>query len=106
MANGWTPERRARQAAMIRTWKPWERSTGPRTIDGKARVARNYLNAPRHLVKGLLPAFQAAALLGSLDTLLELSRLVVRSTTDGGCGEHVSPFRNSGAVSEHPQRRR
>ena len=41
MGNGWTPERRARQAALIRTWKPWERSTGPRTDEGKARTARN-----------------------------------------------------------------
>ena len=41
MANGWTPERRARQAALIRTWRPWERSTGPRTDEGKVRTARN-----------------------------------------------------------------
>ena len=41
MANGWTPERRARQAALIRTWKPWEQATGPRTDEGKARTARN-----------------------------------------------------------------
>jgi hypothetical protein len=41
MANGWTPERRARQAALIHTWKPWERSTGPRSAEGKARTARN-----------------------------------------------------------------
>jgi hypothetical protein len=25
----------------IREWKPWERSTGPRTSEGKARAARN-----------------------------------------------------------------
>ncbi len=41
MANGWTPERRARQAELIRTWKPWQQSTGPRTDEGKARTARN-----------------------------------------------------------------
>ena len=41
MANGWTPERRARQSELIRTWKPWEHSTGPRTDEGKARTARN-----------------------------------------------------------------
>lgn len=41
MANGWTPERRARQAVLIRKWKPWKRSTGPRTAEGKARTARN-----------------------------------------------------------------
>ena len=26
---------------MIRTWKPWERSTGPRTPEGKAKAAGN-----------------------------------------------------------------
>ena len=41
MANGWTPERRARQAEQIRKWKPWEKSTGPKTPDGKAKSARN-----------------------------------------------------------------
>lgn len=41
MANGWTPERRARQAALIRIWRPWEKSTGPRSDEGKARTAHN-----------------------------------------------------------------
>jgi hypothetical protein len=41
MASSWTPERRARQAALIRTWKPWERATGPRTPTGKATASRN-----------------------------------------------------------------
>ena len=41
MANGWTSKRRARQAELIRHWRPWERSTGPRTGAGKAIVARN-----------------------------------------------------------------
>ena len=41
MANGWTPERRARQAALIRTWRPWDRSTGPRTEAGKLKASRN-----------------------------------------------------------------
>ena len=41
MANGWTPERQARQAALIHTWRPWEKSTGPRRDEGKARTARN-----------------------------------------------------------------
>ena len=41
MRSGWTPERRTRQAALIRTWKPWAQSTGPRTAEGKARAARN-----------------------------------------------------------------
>lgn len=41
MANGWTPARRARQARLIKTWPPWEKSTGPRTAAGQAIVARN-----------------------------------------------------------------
>ncbi|PIL46089.1 hypothetical protein CR105_03080 [Massilia eurypsychrophila] len=39
----WTPEQRARQSALIRTWKPWERSTGPSTEAGKAIAAGNSL---------------------------------------------------------------
>src|SRR5688572_23948501 len=38
---GWTPERRRAQAAAIRRWCPWTRSTGPRTALGKAVVAQN-----------------------------------------------------------------
>lgn len=41
MASQWTPERRARQAELIRAWQPWTRSTGPRTAEGKAKVSSN-----------------------------------------------------------------
>lgn len=41
MKNGWTPERRARQAELIRLWKPWECSTGPISAAGKAVAAGN-----------------------------------------------------------------
>ena len=41
MANGWTLERRTRQAERIREWRPWARSSGPKTEAGKAVVARN-----------------------------------------------------------------
>lgn len=43
MDNSWTNARRARQAKLIQRWRPWERSTGPRTNRGKARAARNAL---------------------------------------------------------------
>lgn len=39
--NGWTAERRLRQAQMIKSWRPWERATGPRSAEGKAIAARN-----------------------------------------------------------------
>jgi hypothetical protein len=41
MANGWTPERRAKQSADIRRYRPWEKSTGPKTPAGKARASQN-----------------------------------------------------------------
>jgi hypothetical protein len=40
---GWTPARRAAAAARIRAARPWEKSTGPRTAEGKARCAGNAL---------------------------------------------------------------
>lgn len=39
--NGWTPERRKRQAQLIKIWQPWQHSTGAKTAEGKAKVARN-----------------------------------------------------------------
>jgi hypothetical protein len=41
MTNSWAPERRERQGELIKTWRPWEQSTGPRTEAGKAASARN-----------------------------------------------------------------
>jgi hypothetical protein len=41
MANGWTEERRQRQRELIQNWKPWEKSTGAKTPQGKARSSRN-----------------------------------------------------------------
>lgn len=40
-SSGWTPERQAKQAEAIQRWKPWEKSTGPRTAEGKARSSKN-----------------------------------------------------------------
>ena len=59
MANGWTPERRARQAELIRNWKPWERSTGPRTAKGKLKVSRNgYKGNTRRALRNLALALR------------------------------------------------
>lgn len=41
MANGWTQERRRGQSELIQTWQPWIKSTGPRTVQGKAKAAQN-----------------------------------------------------------------
>lgn len=42
-SRAWTPERRARQAALARALKPWRHATGPKTDAGKARAAQNAL---------------------------------------------------------------
>jgi hypothetical protein len=39
--SAWTPERRARQAEIIRATQPWKSSTGPKTPEGKAKSSRN-----------------------------------------------------------------
>jgi len=36
-----TPEHRKRQSELIRRLKPWEKSTGPRSEEGKAVVSQN-----------------------------------------------------------------
>ena len=37
----WTQEERQRQRELIQRWKPWMRSTGARTPEGKKRSSRN-----------------------------------------------------------------
>ncbi len=39
----WKPEHKQRQREAIQRWKPWERSTGPRTPEGKAASSQNAL---------------------------------------------------------------
>ena len=41
MANGWTAERKARQAELIGQWQPWKLSTGAKTAAGKAKSSKN-----------------------------------------------------------------
>lgn len=39
--NGWTPERKKKQAELIRQWQPWKYSTGAKTAEGKIKVSQN-----------------------------------------------------------------
>jgi len=39
--NGWIEERRVRQSQLIRTWKPWNQSSGPKTKKGKQKTSMN-----------------------------------------------------------------
>ena len=59
MSSGWSPERRARQAELIHQWRPWEKTTGPKTAEGKAVVARNaWKGGRRAMVKKLRRALR------------------------------------------------
>jgi hypothetical protein len=62
MSNGWTSERRARQAALIVNWKPWGWSCGPKTELGK--LASSW-NARRHGMRSR-GALEEARMLRSL----------------------------------------
>ena len=46
MARHWTIEERAEQSAAIRQWKPWDKSTGPKTVTGKTKAR---MNAVKHM---------------------------------------------------------
>ena len=37
----WTPEQRQRQRELIQRWKPWTKSTGAKTEQGKKRSSQN-----------------------------------------------------------------
>ena len=57
-----TPEHRRLQAEAIRRWKPWEKSTGPRTREGKAKASRNgYKGGTRELLRELGRVLRRAA---------------------------------------------
>jgi len=58
MARVWTEERKARQAALIRSWKPWTRSTGPRTTEGKRIASKNVLRGNANRAAALAIAMQ------------------------------------------------
>ena len=58
MARVWTDEQKARQAALIHSWKPWTRSTGARTPEGKAVSSKNVLRGNANRAAALAIAKQ------------------------------------------------
>lgn len=45
----WTLEQRQRQRELIQRWKPWEKSTGAKTLEGKKRSGQNALKTGKSL---------------------------------------------------------
>jgi len=49
-----TPEHRALRAKLIRRWKPWQQSTGPKSPEGKEKAAkRGFQGGARPLMREL-----------------------------------------------------
>jgi hypothetical protein len=67
MTKGWTDERRTRYSEIIKTIRPWERATGPRTPDGRAKVSQN---AKKHGLRG--------GILRQAENLISLQRKVLK----------------------------
>ena len=75
MANGWNLERMERQSLLIQQWKPWKKSTGPRSQEGKAKVAKNaYKGGFRSNLRAL-----ARAMRDQRNTLNELKKKVTEN---------------------------
>ncbi len=56
----WIEERRKKQAEAIKRWKPWEKSTSPKTREGKEKASLNALKNGAHAapIKELIAAFR------------------------------------------------
>lgn len=48
-ARNWTLEQRQRQRELIQRWKPWEKSTGAKTAQGKKRSGQNAFKTGKSL---------------------------------------------------------
>jgi hypothetical protein len=63
----WTAKRRKKQSEAIREWKPWEKSTGPKSKSGKRRSA----------MRSLKTGTASAAVIDGRKTAMGLRRLEI-----------------------------
>jgi hypothetical protein len=104
-ARKWTTEQKARQAALIRAWKPWATSTGPKTPKGKAASSKNAFNCAlrevmREMVRsnravlayinGMEPAPDWAAARTRMDGLMDKLEKVPTPTPRNGTQQRLS----------------
>jgi hypothetical protein len=85
----WTDAARAKQAELVRRWRPWDVSTGPKTALGKTRSSRNAdkggdAGRALRLAQAIEELFAAAAKVERL----KKRRRTASSTT---CGAAVAP---------------
>ena len=70
----WTLEQRQRQRELIQSWKPWTKSTGAKTPDGKKKSAQNAFKTGKSL--------EIREMLKQLNKLLRIqSRILKKSIT-------------------------
>jgi hypothetical protein len=75
-----TPEHRRLRAELIRNWKPWEKSTGPKTPEGKAKASRNgYKGGTRALLRELARVLRAS---------IKIRDALARDQSYGGTARH------------------
>jgi hypothetical protein len=97
--NGWTHERRARQAMLIKRWKPWTKSTGPVTDEGKAASSHNaYVHGEctetyRELLKSMRASIRMAR-----ERQRRVQKAIIRAARRM-CG---APTRRGGACKRRP----
>jgi len=58
MPRHWTDEQKATQSALIHSWRPWTKSTGAKTAEGKAICSQNVIVGKRNKQKALEQAMR------------------------------------------------
>ena len=74
ITKGWPPERRRQQAERAKKNKPWENSTGPKTVSGKQTSSQNAYQHGRRSLRYII-AYRR------LSQLLKLQKLSLKLLT-------------------------
>jgi len=67
----WSAEERQRQRELIQLWKPWTKSTGAKTPEGKKRSAQNAYKTGKSL--------EIREMIKQLNRVLKSQRQILRS---------------------------
>ena len=102
---GWSPERRARQAELIRAIKPWKMSTGPRTAAGKARTAANALKHGFRSRSFIERIREERQLVRDATAIIVLAKSVIRALEARSMrGPHITVWTGDPDVDARPVR--